>query len=169
MTNTDTSQDVNNTTAYTEIQTYDGYGTLITPFGTFTNAIRIKTENPDDSTETLYTWYKVNPFRYLLTVIVGNVLGDVNFNFADPTVLSNQKFDVSEIVIFPNPASNFLIVKHSDDTIINRITITDLSGKKILEQNGNIPLINIESLASGMYVLEVFSGENKIVSKFVKN
>ena len=72
-------------------------------------------------------------------------------------------------VIYPNPATSVLNIKLSDNAEINTIVITDLSGKKILEQNGNLKTINIENLATGMYVLEVVSGDNKMVEKFVKN
>ena len=60
-------------------------------------------------------------------------------------------------------------INNNNNRTIDRLTISDLSGKKIMDQYGNQTFINVESLAQGMYVLEVVSGKNKMVNKFIKN
>lgn len=82
--------------------------------------------------------------------------------------LANETFDKASISIYPNPATSILNISLANNSEISKVTVTDLSGKKILEQNGNLKTINIENLAKGMYVLEVFSEQNKMVSKFLK-
>jgi hypothetical protein len=81
-------------------------------------------------------------------------------------ILTNE---LQNIRIYPNPATQILNIRLDDNTAIERLIITDLSGKKILEQNGNATTVNIENLATGMYVIEVVAGGAKMVSKFIKN
>lgn len=93
------------------------------------------------------------------------------YNYNSAIVLNTASFDTAKatISVYPNPAQDVLFIKNVNNIVIDKVTITDLSGKKILEQNGNKTSINIESIAAGMYVLEVISGESKMVEKFVKN
>jgi hypothetical protein len=80
----------------------------------------------------------------------------------------NNSFANEKISIYPNPASTILNIKLIDNSSIDHLTISDLSGKKIIEQKSNQTFINVEGLAQGIYVLEVVSDGNKNVSKFVK-
>ena len=93
-----------------------------------------------------------------------------NFNTIASITLANNNFEKNnKINVYPNPATNILNISLEENTTIDRLTITDISGKKILEQVGNATIVNIESLAKGMYVLEVFANGNKMVNKFIKN
>jgi hypothetical protein len=51
---------------------------------------------------------------------------------------------------------------------LDKIIITDVNGKMVIEQTQNTAQINIEKLASGMYILQAFSGEEKFITKFIK-
>jgi Secretion system C-terminal sorting domain len=70
--------------------------------------------------------------------------------------------------IFPNPVTNILNIASDDNLTINRVVITDVSGKKVLEQSYTTQ-VNVQNLAKGMYVLEVFVGQNKETRKFIKD
>lgn len=59
-------------------------------------------------------------------------------------------------------------IKTDNNIVINKILITDLSGKIILQQNQSTTQVNVQSLTKGMYFVQVFSGENKWQSKFLK-
>ena len=166
MSNTDTSQQDAASPIETETQTYDAYGTLITPFGTYTNVIRLKSEELGE-TNVSYSWIKVNPYQDIASY---NTFNGINyFSFSVPPALDNEIFEISKIAIYPNPATSTLKIKLSDNSAISKITITDLSGKKILEQNGNLNTINIENLAKGLYVIDALVGEIRLVEKFIKN
>lgn len=82
--------------------------------------------------------------------------------------LSTKVFTNPKINIYPNPSSSILNIPSINNQIIDRITITDLSGKKIKEQKGDISTINIDNLQNGTYILEAFSGKSKSVIKFIK-
>ncbi len=93
------------------------------------------------------------------------------YNYSSAIALSTEKLEKAEatISVYPNPAQDVLFIKNLNNLEIDKVTITDISGKKILEQVGHKTAINIESLAVGMYVLEVMSAGNRVVEKFVKN
>jgi hypothetical protein len=102
--------------------------------------------------------------------------GDVTGNHGSSDVwvvklgpdLSTASFASQELKIFPNPTKNILQLQTANNGSLDKITITDLTGKIILIQTTNTAQINVEPLASGMYILEATSGEAKYSSKFVK-
>lgn len=93
------------------------------------------------------------------------------YNYTNFITLGTETVELladKNITVYPNPASSILNVSIEDNATIDRLIITDISAKKIMEQTGSSTSINIENLAKGMYVLEVFVGENKETRKFIK-
>jgi hypothetical protein len=70
--------------------------------------------------------------------------------------------------LYPNPAKSILNIKIKDSQTIDKITITEMTGKMVFEQWYDNNPINVEKLASGMYIIEVSSGVEKWQSKFIK-
>jgi uncharacterized delta-60 repeat protein len=114
---------------------------------------------------------------YIMAGYTFSINGDVTGNhggFADAWVvklgpeLSTTGFEKEPIVVFPNPARTLLTVQNKNQTPFEKIVITDLTGKIVLTQTTNTNQINVEPLASGMYLLEATSGEEQLVNKFVK-
>lgn len=78
--------------------------------------------------------------------------------------------------VYPNPATDRLNVIH-DKSVSGTVTmkITDLAGRTIVSQeefitdNSNASVINIGSMKSGVYVIEVISSQGTSVSRFIKN
>jgi uncharacterized delta-60 repeat protein len=73
----------------------------------------------------------------------------------------------TKIVLYPNPIQDVLNIQNESNTEINTITVTDLAGKKVLEQN-NSSRVDVQHLAKGMYFLQAFSGKEKSTTKFIK-
>ena len=116
------------------------------------------------------TPYAMNIFNNKLfftaaTFIAGRELWSYNGNVLSTNIPNENKL---ELGIYPNPASNILNISLANNFEVCKILVTDLSGKMILEQNSNLKIIDIENLANGIYVLEVFTGEKKMVGKFIK-
>lgn len=86
-----------------------------------------------------------------------------------PTLSKNQLLFKSGFSIYPNPASSLLNIELIEGQDLSKIIIFDISGKKVLEQTENTRTINIENLANGMYIIEMFSENKSFQSKFVKN
>ena len=103
----------------------------------------------------------------------GDVTGNHGFNDywivkLAPDAFSTNNFSESAIKVFPNPTTTILSIQNPNHLTIDKIIITDLAGKTVLQQDQNATEINVDQLAIGMYILQAFSGEEKLVSKFVK-
>ncbi|AWG20088.1 hypothetical protein FFWV33_00415 [Flavobacterium faecale] len=166
---TDSSQDVGQSSIETITATYDGYGTLITPYETFTNVIRVKSQDTRYSSSSIdYIWYSANPFKTLMFM---TLVSDANYVeiYTDFTTLGLKDFAAnSPVRIYPNPVNNLLNVQIENKLVIDKITITNALGKIIIEQKEAANQINVENLASGLYFIEVVSGNEKMQQKFIK-
>lgn len=74
----------------------------------------------------------------------------------------------TKLIVYPNPATNFLNLATSNNNTIETINIYNVSGKLILQTNANCNLIDISHLNNGVYLLEVFTATEKLISKFIK-
>jgi len=101
-------------------------------------------------------------------IIGNNGLGDYWVVKLEPDPLSITNFLENNISIFPNPSTDILTLKLPNNTTIDKITITDLTGKIVKDQTQNTNIVNVENLANGLYILEVFSGDQKFETKFIK-
>ena len=102
----------------------------------------------------------------------GNALSLVQWSL--PYVFNSSSLAVEEflndnnLMIYPNPTNSFLNIKSNNDTVVEKIVITDLTGKKILEQTQNTNQINVQNLANGIYMLEATINDITITRKFIK-
>ena len=169
---TDTYQNQDDPTVYTITTTYDGYGTLITPYDTYTNVIRQKSvQIYDTNTSTNYSWYSTNPFKIIMGM--GFITGSFTTNSVDvytnfTSLGLNDLKTESVINLHPNPASTTLNIHLAKNQTIDKILITNVLGKIVLVQNKNTEIINVENLSSGLYLIEVHSGKEIFQTKFIK-
>jgi hypothetical protein len=76
---------------------------------------------------------------------------------------------IKPFTVFPNPVNDVLYLETKNEPI-DRVVIFDLVGKKITDTQGrNINEINVTHLRNGMYLLQVFIGDEKQTKKFIKN
>jgi hypothetical protein len=81
--------------------------------------------------------------------------------------LINPLIKGTEIVIYPNPADDFIILSGIDKQSQFSVKILDLSGKLLLESY-NEEIIYLDNLNAGIYILEYKSREETEVRKFIK-
>jgi hypothetical protein len=81
------------------------------------------------------------------------------------SILDNNE---NKISIFPNPTKNILNINLNNNLSIQKTIVTDMVGKILINQSSNSNQINTENLLAGTYLIQVFSGENKYHSKFIK-
>ena len=114
---------------------------------------------------------------YIIAGDTGSTNGDVlqNFGFSDfwliklsPEQLSNSIFQQENLFIYPNPTTNLINLKFPHGIAIDKIIITELTGKIILTLTENTTQINTENLSNGVYFVQAFSEEKKYQSKFIK-
>ena len=76
---------------------------------------------------------------------------------------------LTTFTIYPNPTKSILSVETSNNNAIDRVVVVDLLGKVILDETPVNNEINVERFVSGTYILQVYSGEEMFVTKFIKN
>jgi lysyl endopeptidase len=100
----------------------------------------------------------------------------INPNFIDgvyPILLSSNKIDgklKSEIDIFPNPANEFIQINSKNGTLIELVTVADLSGKIVFEKRMNElqSTIHTENL-KGLYFVKIQTSKGILVEKILIN
>ena len=78
---------------------------------------------------------------------------------------------MGSISLYPNPASNYVDVRVSDNDIaVSRLEVYDVYGKLIneVEVINNPTRINVENLASGMYFVKVITNDGVATKNFIK-
>ncbi|REC63802.1 hypothetical protein DRF65_03600 [Chryseobacterium pennae] len=160
----------------------DGYGTVITPRGTYANVLRIKrmrtgtqtfAGSPTPITATYtnesYQWVSqtegmVFSFAINTFVLNGNTNISKSVSYLDPTVLSTAELNrrAEEFAIYPNPSSDFITIASKED--IRKVTITSLDGKRVLAVE-NSENIDVSKLSKGVYILQGELKNGNVVSK----
>jgi len=93
---------------------------------------------------------------------VGSTIGFLSY----PGVLSNEKFTLTnQVLLYPNPATNLVVVE--TNSIIDRIEIFDLTGKKVYSKfiNSLNTTIDVTSFSKGIYLITVNNSYEKLVIK----
>jgi Secretion system C-terminal sorting domain len=146
---------------------YDGYGTLITPFGTYNNVVRVKRL---DGVFPVFSWYSVNPIREILNIQFGSS-GVTGVQFTEyPSLGLNQNEKSNSVVLFPNPTSDsFSISSFKKDAF--EYIIVDLVGKIIKQGiSKSDEKITVENLQSGTNVIKIIDKEGNITNqKIIKS
>jgi len=165
----------------------DGYGTVITPYGSF-EAIRVKSVlNYNDSINidifgnggqwtalpanpiVEYTWWakdqKIPVFEITTSLILGNeTITSVEFR-DDPIDYTNITDNhVNIITLYPNPTKQSFAIESSSP--ISSVKCYSSNGQLIYESNSftTNDLINTENWNSGFYYVKILVG-NKTISK----
>jgi len=138
------------------VVTYDAYGTLVLPTGTYPNVIRQKTVK--NGTTTNYIWFNVQPFYPLLqTVLEENSLGIVKG--------TNLGIDENELgkkfAVYPNPTRdeiNIEAIGQMENAV--GIEMFDLLGKRLLNQkadtrNNDQVQLSLAAFNAGIYLLKI--------------
>ena len=94
------------------------------------------------------------------------------FNLNGAIVLANESFQsVSDISIFPNPATNMITIKNNSNSNEAYLEVYDITGRIVKSMNCTLDAdvsIDISNLNSGNYILKVKSENGIAVKKFVK-
>jgi hypothetical protein len=72
------------------------------------------------------------------------------------------------IVLYPNPTRDWLTISNNTNSSIDKVIIIDLLGNIIVENRPTNNKVDVAQFASGTYIIEAYSGQEKFQSKFVK-
>jgi hypothetical protein len=80
-----------------------------------------------------------------------------------------EKSFATAITLYPNPAKNTLQLNTKDQTI-DQVNIYTMTGSKVLQMDVDTisPTIDVSCLATGVYYVQLYSGKNIALKKFVK-
>lgn len=92
---------------------------------------------------------------------------DLRFEESVATFRPEEKF--SDILIYPNPASNYLVISNLQN--IQHIDIQDLTGKNIFSSDFSgeqTVSITVSGFRDGLYIIRMRSSDKVITRKFIK-
>lgn len=110
-----------------------------------------------------------NSFSYNSITNSFEISSRTTYNYNNAITLSTDSFkkEVATITVYPNPTSDYINIHSESNTGIDTIIVTDLSGKKVLEQN-KTSRVDVQNLSKGIYLLQISVGDNKETRKFIK-
>jgi streptogramin lyase len=83
------------------------------------------------------------------------------------TTLGITEFSTTSLKLYPNPAHSLLNIQTSNNVVLDKIIITDLMGKTVLEQTQNTNQVSVDKLATGVYILNGYSEGGTFQEKFI--
>ena len=84
------------------------------------------------------------------------------------TTLGTPEFSTTSFKLYPNPAHSLLNIQTSNNVVLDKIIITDLMGKTVMEQTQNTNQVSVDKLATGVYILNGYSEGGTFQEKFIK-
>lgn len=109
-------------------------------------------------------------YRFWVDMIMGHIK-----LFNQPETSLNKNLYIPELLLYPNPASDYLIVRFNSEeiTAINSVSVYSMSGRLLLRnnefQNGNSSEINLAlpDLNNGIYFIEILTPTRHFTSRFI--
>lgn len=156
----------------------DGYGTLITPHGTFSNVLRVhsyRTIEDDfqgtiiNSTIDMYQWIQAGSHIELANIQTLTMMGNqaTAALYAGGTLSLNDEASVHPLTLYPNPANDIVSLQY--DLQIDKVEVIDVNGRSVSAQfNTSNNSIDISNLNAGIYYVTVISNNSKSVQKLLK-
>lgn len=151
--------------------TYDGYGTLISPLGTFTNVVRVKNEIYKQATNTFSTSY------LWVDVVTGFIHFSVDGNdiqWVDQSMIATAIDEATQndplARVYPTIGDgNYQLENLSNETL--EVTVLDISGRMVFSTSVNTVMyaINLTKEPAGVYLVRVVNqGGHMRTLKIVK-
>lgn len=156
---------------------YDGYGTVITPNGTYTDCIKMKHTSAytdtysggtiNYSTDSYY-WFKAGIHYPIISMISFTANGNTNqySQYYKGSSLSIDESSLAESHVYPNPTTANLTLEIPNTHEVTNVKIYNVNGGVVQEielfiDNGSA-IISVESLESGVYFLETILSNGSV-------
>lgn len=168
----------------------DAYGTLSTNIPGIapnTEVTRLKTTqninlnfspfgNVGTITQTAYNYYGAGNLLFRsITAVINVPLLSINQTSTQHESFTNitlgtddQNLQTNQFRITPNPVKDLLNLHTSNNEIISAFTISDCTGKLILEVNNPQKSVSIAHLHKGIYIVALTSEKGTTTEKFIK-
>lgn len=161
----------------------DGYGTLKTPSGTYSNVLRVTITQTYSDTYTMgiidydvtsVVWYKAGYHNALASCVTLTTFQGTNqyTEYMAPGHAGIQELNVNSSMVYPNPVENKLFVNSGESEITN-YELFNLMGELTYSSTESLTVtkeINMSSLNQGIYILKLTHADNSIETRrVVKN
>ena len=113
--------------------------------------------------KSIVTASTVIPENTLLGLRFGNIRPFTPQN-ANVALLSNETFKANNFSLYPNPTSSILSI--SSDQNFEKLSVYNMMGAEVISTNGNS--VNVENLASGVYILKLSNNSQSVTKRFIK-
>ena len=167
--------------------TADGYGTVITPAGTYTvlrlhiNETVVTTMSMGEGMEIsftdnieTYSWMKPGvpvPVMSITTTTSDDGEGPVTeASFLGDLTIGIEDQEIADVQIYPNPAVDQLRIKTENGTLLSA-RIVDVKGATVAQMRGTSASessIDVSQLQSGVYFIQIQTDKGSAVKKFVR-
>lgn len=96
-------------------------------------------------------------------------MGD-NVNYVVCNVSNKEEEYSNNVLVFPNPTSDFINISTNNLYVIDTISVVDMSGKEVLVKSisSTSTILDISSISEGVYFIITTSGGLNSKHKFVK-
>jgi len=91
----------------------------------------------------------------------------VTYNYANATLGIKDELLDNTLKLYPNPVSNTLTID-SKSKPVTKVEIYSVLGKKIKTIKSNFKVIKTENLATGIYLVKIYSEKGSVVKKLIK-
>lgn len=119
------------------------------------------------------TYYLISPPNGVYAIEVTNSYGCTQTSEMFTVNVGVEEMEVNplNLLVYPNPATDVLNLQWESSSESANIVVRDISGRTVLTErgtNGFYPL-DVTSLSSGNYIIELVSGDFVVRTKFVKH
>lgn len=147
---------ISNNPLLTILDVRNGANSIITSFDA-TNCGLVSCIYVDDSSASyLSGWSKDSSAHF-----VNNEAACSSLSVEDNVLVENM------ISIYPNPVNNTLFI-HSQDIILDELTVYDILGKRVMEVTSFNESVNVSQLTKGIYYLSFQTNKGAVIKKLVK-
>jgi len=143
--------------------TYDGYGTLTTPYATYANVVRVKREF--GGSDYYYDWFTTTPYLMIVATYDNN---NGRLTFIGKTLINsvgNGPSVNATVTVAPNPVRSFASIRiGSVSSISGKVIISDMTGAVIAELGirNNEVKFSREGIAAGLYSYSVMTEKGSV-------
>lgn len=114
-----------------------------------------------------------DPFLRYVNTGSGNLVLELStpgfgMEFQDSVFLGINENLLDRISVYPTITSDYLIISRPISVLIEQIAVFNTIGQKVLVELGNNDEINIASLSTGIYFIQISSKQGNIIKKFIK-
>lgn len=114
----------------------------------------------------------------ILNIAMGGFSGTIDSGFTQSSmvidyvrvyqnVLSLKDVFASNFKVYPNPASDKITI--STNETINSIELYDILGHRVINERGDVTMLNTSELKTGMYLLKINAQEKSVTKKLIIN